>query len=268
MISCDKPARDSNATSRTAPTRRPARPPRPDNTEPEITRSGLRTSLDKAIALPKSVDRDDALESIIEDAVELDPEIACDAFAQLSPASATRDQMIEHFSMRLAEQDLDRAVKWAGSLNTDEERSLAFGNVALDLSTDDPAAAAKLLSDSGVASRNFDVTVVQVIQRWADQSPADAAAWVVSFESGEVRSAGIKAVLSTWADQELPAAYAWIQAIQNSGIRVEAINGMAESILEHPAAEQTELLQSAPKEIRLRHEELTTQADRLSNEMN
>ena len=266
MSSCEKPAEESTTSPSEVPTRRPIRPSPRDGVGPEITRSGLRDSLGEAIAMPTASDRDDALESIIEEAVELDPELACEAFDQLSPASTSRDQMVEHFAMRLAEQDLDRAVTWAGSLKSDEERSLAFGNVALVLSSDDPAAAAKLLSDSGVASRNFDVAVVQVLQRWASQSPADAAAWVVSFDPGESRTAGIKVVLSAWIEQDLAVTYRWIQAIPDNETRAEAINGLAESILERPEIEQAKLLQSAPNEIRLRHEELTTQADGVSNE--
>src|SRR5690606_20981252 len=97
---------------------------------------------------------------------------------------------------------------------------------------------------------------------------ADAAAWVVEFDPGEARAAGIKAILSTWAEQDLPASYAWIASIVDSGLRGEVINGMAESILEHPEADHENLLQSAPTEIRLRLEELKTQADGVSNEKN
>lgn len=261
MQSCDKPRQQSDRRAPATETTRPPRPQRPTTSGPEVTRAGLRTALDRTLTDPVSDDRDHSLETLIEEAVELDPELAAEAFNQLDPEGPVRQRLVEHFAMRLAELDLDNAVQWARTLETDEERSRAFANVALVLSSDDPEAAAKLLSDSGVASWDFDVAVVQVVQRWAAQSPAAAAAWVTLFDPGEARSAGLKEIASAWADSDTAAAYAWITGIQDATIHAEAVNGMAEAILDRPDQEQTELLASAPKEIRLRHEQLKAEAD-------
>ena len=259
--SCDKPDQEKeNPPPATEVIRRP-RPLRPSSSGPEVTRAGLRASLDRAIANPVSTDRDHALESLIEESVELDPELARDAFLHLDPDGPVRQRTVEYLAMRLAELDLANAVQWAGTLDTDEERSLAFGNVALVLASDDPEAAAKLLSDSGVASRDFDVAVVQVIQCWAVKSPAAAASWVTLFDAGEARTAGLKEIASAWADRDAPAAFAWVSGIQDPAIHAEAVNGMAEAIFERPEEDQAKLLASAPKEIRLRHEQLKAEAD-------
>jgi hypothetical protein len=259
--SCDKPRQETrNPPAATETTRQP-RPLRPSSTGPEVTRAGLRISLDRTIASPVSTDRDQVLETFIEGSVELDPELAREAFDHLEPDGTVRQRMVGHLAMRLAELDLNNATQWAGTLETDEDRSLAFGNVALVLSSDDPEAAAKLLSDYGVASRDFDVAVVQVIQRWAMKSPAAAAAWVALFDPGEARAAGLKEVASAWADLDVPAAFAWISGIQDPAIHAEASDGMAEAILDRPDEDQAELLRSASKEIRLRHEQLKAKAD-------
>jgi len=229
--------------------------------KPVVTRSSLQRSLDEATGVTTPKDRDQALAAVIEEALELDPELALEAFNQMAVESPDRDRMVEHFAMRFAERDLDGAVHWARSLETDEERSRAFGNIALVLSEENPEGAAQVLSDSGVSSHDFDVAVVQVIQRWAEQSPENAAAWVVQFDPGEARSAGLKAIASAWLDQDPKAANAWIAGLQEPAIRDEAVNGMAETILEFPDSFQIENLRFASPEVRLRLEKLKAEAD-------
>ncbi len=261
MQSCDKPRHERESSLPPAASDRRPRPPRSSSSGPEITRVGLRASLDHAIANSVSADRDHTLETLIEESVELDPELAREAFDHLDPKGAVRQRMVEHLAMRLAEVDLDNAVQWAGTLESDDERSLAFGNVALVISSDDPEAAAKLLSDSGVASRDFDVATVQVIQRWAVKSPAAAAAWVTLFDPGDARAAGLKEIASAWGDQDAPAAFTWVAGIEDATLHAEAVNGIAEAILERSEEDQRTLLTSAPEEIRHRHEQLKAAAD-------
>lgn len=257
MQSCDETHKE---TETPPPASRPPRPPRP-SPGPPITRAGLRDSLDRTLAEPLSEARDRSLETVIESSLELDPELAADAFNQLDPEGPVRQQLLGHFAMRLAEHDPDNATRWAAALKTDEERSLAFGGIALAVSSSDPEAAAKLLSDSGVASRDFDVAVVQVIQRWAAKSPAAAAAWVTRFDPGEARSAGLKELVSAWADDNATAAFDWIFSIQDPTTHAEAVNAMAEAILDRPGEDQANLLATAPKEVRLRHDQLKAEAD-------
>ncbi|MES2476822.1 MAG: hypothetical protein V4640_13645 [Verrucomicrobiota bacterium] len=261
LLSCEKKPQDSSSADTHAAANPPVKQRLSATERSSVTRSGLRQSLDQATGMQASPTRDHALESLAEDAMELDAELALEAFDQLTPDGPVRTRLVGHLAMRLAEKDIGNATQWAGSLQDETEKSLAFGNVALVLSAEDPAAAARLLSDSGIPSRDFDVAVVQVIQRWAATSPAEAAAWVQLFDASEARSAGLREIASAWADRDAPAAYAWIFTIQDPSIRAEAIHGMAEAIQERPAEDQRQLLRSAPKEIRLHHEKLTAEAE-------
>ena len=260
LASCDKrtPVTQSPQQETTAPP--VTKSQRPTDSGPPKTKATTRESLDLADGLPAGEERDQALSAVIWDALESEPDLAQEAFSKMSPGSAEKNALIGHFAMRLTEKGTDAAVQWAQSLGTDEERSLAFGKIALVLSANDPAGAAKLLSDSGVASRDFDVAVVEVIQRWAADSPADAAAWVVQFDQGEARSAGIKAIASAWSEIDAKAAYAWIATLKNPTIRDEALTGMAESILELPESSQLEMLKLANPDIRTRFENLKAEA--------
>lgn len=261
LLSCEKKPQDSSSADTPAAANPPVKPRQSPPERPAVTRSSLRQSLDQATSLPASPTRDQALESLAEDAMELDAELAREAFDQLTPNGPVRARMVGHLAMRLAEKDIGNATQWANSLEDETEKSLAFGNVALVLSAEDPAAAARLLSDSGIPSQDFDVAVVQVIQRWAAISPAEAAAWVQLFDASEARSAGLREIASAWADHDAPAAYAWISNLRDPTIRAEAIHGMAEAIQQRPAEDQQQLLRSAPKEIRLHHEKLTAEAE-------
>jgi hypothetical protein len=258
--SCDKSAPVTKSPPEQTATPRVTKSIRSPDKEPPASPSTLRESLDNAAHLPTPEERDQALSAVIWDSLEEHPELAQEAFRKLSERSEEKTALIKHFGMRLAEKNVDTATEWAKSLATPEEQSLALGKIALVLSASNPEAAAKLLSDSGVASRDFDVAVVEVIQRWAAQAPENAAAWVVQFDPGEVRAAGLKAVISTWLDQDVNATVAWINRLQNPSIKDEAITGMAETILEFPEARRIKLLSLASPDIRARFEALKAEA--------
>ncbi len=201
-----------------------------------------------------------ALAAAIWDAMDLEPEMARQAMQKLTAGSEEKNRLIQHFAMRLTEQNVDEAVQWATALETEEEKSLAFGKIALVLSQDEPERAAHLLSDSGVAGREFDVAVVQVVQRWAAQAPADAAAWVVLFDAGEARRAGLKETLAVWARSAPQATFSWIAGIPDAQIREEAATGMIQTILDQPESVQQDLLKLAPPEMQAEFEKLKAES--------
>ncbi len=261
MAGCDKPAETNAPGEKETSPPRETKVARHESNAPTVTRSSLRASLDQALENTSPESRDEALNDVIEGAFDLDTELAQEAFKQLSAKGDERNMLIEHFAMRFSEKDPDAADQWARSLATDEERSLAFGNIALVLSEENPEAAAKLLSDSGVASRDFDVSVVQVVQRWSEKSPENAAAWVMMFDPGEAREAGLKAISSSWLEQDAKAAFGWIAGLQDPAIRGEASAGMAESLIELPDSRQKEFLEFASPDIHARLDALKAEAD-------
>jgi hypothetical protein len=192
--------------------------------------------------------------------LELDPHLAAEAFLKLKPGSEEKNRLIQHYAMRLAEQSLDEAMKWAATLQSEEEQSLAYDNIALVLAESEPERAAQLLSESGIAGRDFDVAVVQVLQRWAASSPEGAAGWVVLFEAGEARTAGLKAVVGIWSRTDPEAALGWLDNLQNPEIRGEASQGLAQSILDLPEGAQDEMLRRVTPDVRSRFEILKTEA--------
>lgn len=263
LISCDKPKENSAiAENETSPSRITKSVRTPQSEDLMVTPAQLRETMRQAAEITSPKERDQALQEVIWDALEPDPELAREGFKQLTSGSPERNQFIQHFALRLAEASLEQAVEWAATLENDQEKSLAYENIALVLAESEPEKAAQMLSDSGVAGRDFDVAVVQVVQRWAASSPANAAAWVSLFDDGEARRAGLKTVVATWSRTDPQATMAWLASLQNPSIHQEASTGMAETILELPESRQDELLRLVSPEIRARFEKLKAEAKR------
>ena len=255
LVSCDNPREIADAPKETqAP--HMTKSGRPAREESPTSRSRLRETMQKAADIESPKERNQALAEAIWATLELDPELALEGFQKLIGESDEKNQLIQHFAMRLAEKNVEEATKWASALPTEQEQSLAFGNIALVLAEQEPERAAKLLSDSGVAGRDFDVAVVQVVQRWAATSPVQAAEWVMLFEASDARKAGLKSVASVWAQNDPQGAFTWISTIKDSSIREEAAVGMAEAIREQPESRQDELLQLAPPEVKANFEKI------------
>jgi hypothetical protein len=174
------------------------------------------------------------LESVAWDALDVDPELAREAFAELTPDRESSRRMVGHFAMRLAEDDPDQAIEWARALEQEEERSDAFGRIAVVVAAADPSRAADLLSEEMRAGLPRDRAVVQVVQRWAQSAPADAAAWVVAFPQGAARSAGFKAVAAAWIGSDPAALAAWVEAREDGPLRIEAVLAVAEALRAAP----------------------------------
>lgn len=260
LASCDKPKKTAteSATQTTAPRVTKSSRPAPD--ESPRSQDQLQAAFKLAEEISPPEERNRALAAAVWDAMDLEPALARAGLQKLIAGSEEKNRLLQHVAMRLAEQNVDEAIQWAESLETDDEKSQAFAKIALVLSDKEPQRAAHLLSDSGVAGREFDVAVVQVVQRWAAQSPADAAAWVVLFDPGEARSAGLKETLAVWTRDDPQAAFTWIAAIQDEPVRQEAVAGMVTSILEQPEGVQKKLLELATPEMRALFEKLKTGA--------
>ncbi|MCU0749378.1 MAG: hypothetical protein MUF13_07525 [Akkermansiaceae bacterium] len=182
-------------------------------------------NLASALQIEAPEERQKAIAEIAWNALETDPQLAEDALAKLTADSEDRLQLIEHFAMTKASEDPEAAMAWARSLESDLEISTALGQIALVIADTDPHRAAQLLSDSGMEGRQFDVAVVQVLERWAEQDPIQATDWVMSFPPGETRQAGLTATFSTWADRDTSNALAWMATVEGEPKSLSALLG-------------------------------------------
>jgi hypothetical protein len=208
------------------------------------------TPLETALAIPATEARTKALAEVAWNAIETDPEAAHLAFQQLPPEHPEKIRLIQHYAMRVAERDPEEAMDWASTLETEQEVATAKSHIALALAETDPRRAANLLSESGIAGRDFDVALVQVIQRWAAKSPPDAAAWVATFPPSAAREAGIKFIAEQWLAGDASAAFRWYDELDGTALRQEAARAMEGVILQQPKETRDAWLQHANDKIR------------------
>jgi hypothetical protein len=249
LVCCEKPAssdnRDNESSTAAQDRRRNApRDPSPDGQD------SLKTQLETAIAIENPADRDKALAEVAWSAMETDPELSHQAFHHLPSGNPEKIRLIQHYAMRAAERNPEEALEWANSLETEVETATAIGQIALAIAETDPLRAANLLSESGIAGRDFDVALVQVIQRWAANSPPDAAAWVSTFPQGAAREAGIKFIAERWLPADAKSAFAWLDGLKDPTIRSEAARAMEGIILQQTQETRDAWLEHAKPEIR------------------
>lgn len=218
------------------------------------------TSLEDAMRISSSEKRDEALAAIAWDHFDSNPDLAHHAIEKLTVGSKERIRLIEHDAITRAGEDIEEALKWAHTIQNPDESAIALERIALVLADSDPARAANLISESGMESREFDVAVVQIIQKWATTDAATTAAWVVSFEPSNARSAGIKAVVAQWAERDTNSTLAWIDSLQDGVLHREAVSAMAEAILAQTPDVQEAWKSQVSSEIQQAYDRLESQS--------
>lgn len=250
LVCCDKPESSTASGDSTASSARVIRarnsPPREPIPGPS---TALRTILKAAAEIESSATREKAIADVAWSAMDIDLDLACEAFLQLPTGSADKIRLIQHYAMRLAEQNPDEALAWASALESEQEIAAANSQIAVAIAEADPRRAANLLSRSDIVSREFDVAVVQVVQRWAAKSPPDAADWVAKFPPGPAREAGMKIIADRWLQADANATFSWLAAVQDANVRKEAALGLEETILQQPPNIRDTWLQHADDTI-------------------
>jgi hypothetical protein len=255
LVCCDKPREADAPKDETAPaasTKRRGHIPREEAPDKPAE---LRQLFETALAIESAAQREKALADIAWSALEIDPNLAHEAFLKLPAGSPGKIRLIQHYAMRLAEQNPDEALAWADTLGTEQETAAAKSLIAVAIAETDPQRAANLLSESGIAGREFDVTLVQVIQRWAAQSPPDAGGWVSTFPPGPARAAAVRVIAEQWLPRDARAAFDWLGGMKDAELRKETARAMEGIILQQPKDIREAWLEHADARVRNELEE-------------
>lgn len=222
LVSCDKPGVDRLADDETA-RQQPQNRRHISLRTPVDPVAELRERLSTANAITSPAAREKALTEVAWNAIGLHPETAHEAFRQLPVGSPEKLRLIKHYAMRAAGQNPEQAIEWAVTLETESETCTALCHIALEIAATDPVHAANLLSEFGIEGRDFDVALVQVVQRWAATTPPDAAEWVAGFSPGAARQASIQAVMERWLPHDARAAFDWLETGHDDTFLKEAM---------------------------------------------
>lgn len=268
LACCEKPSSSGNPSQDSVSSRQPAKDGSGRNLSSSIrekpetpdTPETLREKLEATAAIESSEERFRTIASAAWNALEIDPKLASEAFLQLPENNPERIRLIQHYAMRLAEQNHQEAVEWANSLESDLESSTALSQIALAIAESDPRRAANILSESGMEGREFDVAITQVVQRWAAQSPPDAAGWVSLFPQGAARETGIRMIVEQWLPRDTPTAFAWLEGIKDPQLRKETARAMEGVILQQKQEVRDEWLKHAKPGIQAELDQQRDQA--------
>ena len=246
---------------------------KPDTKSPELsppfvspaptTPEALRTILTHALQMNAGANRDKALADVAWNALSIDPHLAVEAFQHLPQNTPEKIRLIQHYAMQLAGQNVDEAIAWAATIGSEKEVAAANAHVALVVAESDPQRAANLLagiSESGISGREFEVLVVQVVQRWGARAPAEAADWVKAFPSGAAREAGLQVIVEKWLPRDPSAAFAWANTVQDEKVHKETLRIMEGILLQQPQSVREKWLEHADPSLQTQLNQQRNQA--------
>jgi hypothetical protein len=142
LVCCEKPASSNKRAVDSAPARRTARDGdgRPATTRLPDTPETLRKRLEAAAGIESSEGRFKAIAAVEWNTFEMDPDLASEAFLKLPEENPERIRLIQHYAIRLAEQNHEETIVWANALGSDLESATALCQIALTLAETDTQA--------------------------------------------------------------------------------------------------------------------------------
>jgi hypothetical protein len=143
---------------------------------------------------------------------------------------AERDELIRHSVGEWAAIAPEAAAEWADQIEEPLLRARTLAHVATAWAEIEPRAAAKMAIEQLKPGRLQEDTVVSIVQRWAQQQPTDAAAWVTTFGEGDLRAAAFQNLVKLWGEQNAAEAGDWLKTLPPNSTRSTAIAAYVEQI--------------------------------------
>lgn len=159
--------------------------------------------------LPAGKERDAGIISVAYEAAREKPMDAIVLAIEL-PDDPAREALVRHSATQWATADPRAATDWAQQIEMGGLRTVVISSIATALGNSDPVAAAELALGSLPMGKSQDDAVVGIIQRWAQNEPANTAAWVEQFPAGSLRDIALSNLVTQWADKDSGQAADWL----------------------------------------------------------
>ena len=172
--------------------------------------------------LPDAEERSAVMLALASELHRDDPNAALALAAEL-PESKSRDEFIVQSAGSWGVQALKESVDWAGQIPDETLRHRVLAAIATATAEGDPFAAAKLAVESLPKGREQDDAIVGIVQRWVQNSPEQAAAWVAAFPDGNLRETALTTLVKLWADKDIEAAGKWVDTLVSRASRDVAV---------------------------------------------
>lgn len=173
-------------------------------------------------SLPDIPEQQNALVSLAYELARTDPVSALNVAAQMPP-SPERDQLLVYAVSQWAGNDPAIALEWAAGISDPTLRQKLLSSASVAAAELNPGSAATLAAASLQPGDDQNRAVVGIVQRWAQTSPLEAAAWVAAFPDTPARSAAVENLVQIWAAQDSPATAAWLNALPQGPLRADGL---------------------------------------------
>jgi hypothetical protein len=150
----------------------------------------LAVAVEWARQLPDHAERQGALLQAAYEAARAAPKEAL-TLAKEIPAGPARNDLITHAAMQWAAVEPEQAAGWAREIPDQSLRERVLSVIATAWGDRDPVAAAGLALASLSPGRLQDEAVIGIVQRWVQNGPEAASAWVDQFPAGELRESAL-----------------------------------------------------------------------------
>ncbi len=169
-------------------------------------------------ALPPGESQSLALFAAAYEASRTEPQIALELAAQFAP-SPERDELLNHALSQWATVDFELALAWAREVPDDVLRQDLLATLAIARAETDAATSAAIVATGLATGDAQSRAAVSVVQRWAQNLPAEAAAWVTEFPDVPLRQTAVENLVNLWAARDIPTATAWVNSLPNGSLR-------------------------------------------------
>lgn len=169
-------------------------------------------------SLPPGESQSLALFAAAYEASRSEPQIALELASQFAP-SPERDELVNHALSQWATVDFDLALTWAHEVPDEALRHDLLATLAIARAETDAATSAAIVATGLATGDAQSRAAVSVVQRWAQNSPAEAAAWVTEFPDVPLRQTAVENLVNLWAARDIPTATAWVNSLPNGSLR-------------------------------------------------
>jgi hypothetical protein len=179
--------------------------------------------------LPDGDSKQAALLNTAYEAARAEPLIAVE-LARTLLATRERDDLIVHALSQWAATDFAGAADWAVQVADPSLRRQLLAAVAVASAEHDAPGAATFISKALEGGAVQDGAVVAIVNRWAQQSPRDAAQWVAQFPDTPSRHTAEQGVVTLWTAQDASGAATWLNELPPGTLRNVGLAAHAQAL--------------------------------------
>lgn len=176
-------------------------------------------------ALPDGDSKHRVMTGIAYESIGKDPVAALELANELPP-SDSRDSLLSQTLREWASVDALAATDYANSVTDESMRQRMIAAAALGMAENNSRSAATLAATKLTSGEEQDRTVVSILQRWVQTSPAEATGWIEEFPDTPLRSTATRNLVRIWNSQDPQVARHWIESLPEGTLKADALGAL------------------------------------------